>query len=419
MNRKFQQGAAILVITVLLLMGITLISIYATKVGILDQKISANEYRHKEAFANAEAALDQAAAFLSANPTLHRGDAGWESCSAGDGFPCNLTGIIDVYGTIASGAVSTGVANIAALTNSSSYLIRTANNTTAIGEGQSADGTGRATAQISYVTSSLIDVGELPPIMLPTGSLSGNFNIVPNPNGGGEGVPVSVWSKQTLDTSGANWKTCHHGEFKHNGIACLDSKGDGDSGDSWLACSCDGEISNSGNVDTDLILNTADFPDSPFAYLFDSGDLSTTAAEVLILKEEIKSRAERTGLVLEDCDDIVADFAGLTRSALVWVTGDCIIGGENVGSRDKPIILVVENLLRVNANSEVWGILFSFDDFVLNGGPVIHGSAISEVESDLTNGTYAQVYDEDLLASLTDDSINIELTKKKFSWRDF
>ena len=59
------------------------------------------------------------------------------------------------------------------------------------------------------------------------------------------------------------------------------------------------------------------------------------------------------------------------------------------------------------------------NDFVLTGGPVIHGSAISEIESDLTNGTYAQVYDEAILENLQDDSINIELSKQKYTWRDF
>lgn len=401
-----QQGAATLLVTVMLLIGVTLIALFATKVGILDQRISGNEYRHKEAFANAEAGLDQATAYLRKNQVLYASTVSWTASV------CAVS-TVDCYVPDSLSTVSVS----SVLSGSQSYLVKTADKYLAVGVGDSADNTGKSMVQVAYAKSSLIDAGELPPLMLPTGTLSGNFNIVPNPNGGGEGVPVSVWSKDTLDTSGANWKTCHHGEFQDGSSVCMDTKGDGASGASWLPCACDDEISNSGDVNEDLVLSAdADFPVSPFAYLFDSGN---TVSDGLALRDKIKERAERTGLVLADCTTIVADFAALTTSALVWVEGDCIIGGAVVGSREKPIILVVEDLLRVNANSEVWGILLSLNDFVLNGGPVIHGSAISEIESDLTNGTYSQVYDEAILENLQDDSINIELVKQKYSWRDF
>jgi len=415
-----QRGVATLFVSLMLLIAVTLLVMFAARVGILDQRISGNEYRHKEAFSNAEAGLDQAASYLRVHAALHDGNAtdGWVICNAGDAFPCTITGatmvLKDAGGNYLPATTSA---------DSSAYLVKTATGTIAAGEGQSNDTTGAARVQVEYAKTSLLTPGHIPPLMIPSGTLSGNFNIVPDPNGGGPGVPISVWATDTLDTVGANWKTCDHGEYKDGGEVCMDTKGNGiaGEGDDWLACSCDAERSSSGNVNEDIVLYDSGFPTSPFAYVFggeeDIAAGNTTAAE---FRAEIKSRAEATGLVLADCSAIDAEFNALNRPALVWVTGDCAIGSNiTVGNRVNPIILVVEGELRVNAGAEVWGILFGWTDFVLNGGPVIHGSAISEIPSDLTNGTYYQVYDAEVFENLRDDTINTDIAKKSYSWRDF
>ena len=57
-NNRFQQGMATLVITISVLIIITLMVIFATKVGIFDLRMAANEARYKEAFATGEGGLD-------------------------------------------------------------------------------------------------------------------------------------------------------------------------------------------------------------------------------------------------------------------------------------------------------------------------------------------------------------------------
>jgi len=52
-----QKGAVVLLISIVLLVGVTLITIFAARVGIIDLRISGNEYRHKESKAAAHAAL--------------------------------------------------------------------------------------------------------------------------------------------------------------------------------------------------------------------------------------------------------------------------------------------------------------------------------------------------------------------------
>jgi len=421
MSLKSQQGVVTLLVSIILLIGVTLITIFAARIGVMDQRISGNELRHKVAFASAEAGLDQAAAYLDANPVLHDGSVadGWATCAGSTSiFPCNLNGAELVLATVVTGtSITASINNILPL--SDSFLVKTTDTVIALGQGTSDDGTGAAIAQVSFAKTSLLTPGEVPPLMVPSGDLSGNFNIVPNPNGGGPGVPISVWAKDTLDTSGANWKTCDHGEFKDASDVCMDTKGDGVSGDSWSSCSCSTELSNSSNVGDDIVLYAAaDFPVSPFVYIF--GD-DTNGDTFATLSPEILARAEATGLVLEDCDTLSSDFNGLAGSSLVWITGALckISAGVEIGSRDKPIILVVEGELRVNAGAEVWGILMGLDKFVLNGGPIIHGSAISEIASELTNGNYSQVYDESVFDNLRDDTVNTEIAKVTYSWRNF
>lgn len=89
-NPKFQRGAAVLLVSVVLLIAVTLLIMFAARVGILDQRISGNEFRHKEAFSNAEAGLDQAASFLRVTPALHEDSAeGWTACDAN--YPCSIS----------------------------------------------------------------------------------------------------------------------------------------------------------------------------------------------------------------------------------------------------------------------------------------------------------------------------------------
>ncbi|WP_438970212.1 pilus assembly PilX family protein [Methylophaga sp.] len=401
-----QKGAAVIVTAILLLIGVTLVVTFAAQVGLQDQRISANQYRHKQAFANAEAGLDFTASFLRQNKSLHGGGVGWTTCAGNTTvFPCDISGAESVYGTISGGAVTSSVPMLAGLEG---YMVKVGDVTTVLGVGTSDDGSANSVVQVSYAANQLIVPGQLPPLMIPSGTLSGNFNIVPNPNGAGEGVPVSVWAKDTAVVTGGgtgNWKTCDHDQFRDGGAVCQDTKGDGVTGANWLSCQCNDERSNKNDLNEDIVLYpAADFPSSPFFYVF--GDTQVN----------VKSAA---GLVLPNCSSLATGFAGLSGSALVWVEGDCTINGAEIGSRDKPIVLVVEGEIRVNANSEVWGILFGLGDFVLNGGPVIHGSAISELPSDLTNGNYAQVYDPEVFANLKDPEINTIFSRLQYSWRDF
>ncbi len=414
---KTQRGAVVLVISVVLLIAVTLVVMYAARVGLQDQRISGNQYRHKQAFAAAEAGLEYAASYLRANPTLHSGNAadGWNTCSGNEAlFPCNIDGAEQVLGTVSGGTITSSVPVTAGV---NSFLVKTADEATvAVGVGTSDDNTANSVVQASYAVRSLVVPGQLPPLMMPSGNLSGSFTVVPNPNGGGPGVPISIWSTDdALATSTGSWQTCDHENYR-DGDVCMDTKGDGDTGGDWQDCNCSDFRSDKDNIGIDIVTYpTANFPTSPFVYVF--GEEGDNPAE---LKAEIKSIAESEGLILPNCDGLEGSFAGLTGSALVWVEGDCDINaGADIGSRNKPIVLVVEGDIRTNGGAEVWGIMVGLASFALNGGPVFHGSAIAEITGELTNGTYDQVYDADVFANVKDPDINSILSRVQYSWRDF
>lgn len=412
-----QRGAVVLVISVVLLIAVTLVVMYAARVGLQDQRISGNQYRHKQAFSNAEAGMEYAAAYLRANPVLHNGNAadGWNTCAGNTTlFPCNIGDAEEVLGTVSGGVITSDVPSTAGV---SSFLVKTTDGATvALGVGTSDDNTANSVVQASYAVRNLIVPGQLPPLMMPSGNLSGSFTVVPNPNGGGPGVPISVWSTDdALATATGSWQTCDHEDYR-DGDVCMDTKGDGETGDDWQGCSCTGYRSDKDNIGIDIVTYpTANFPTSPFVYVFgEEGDDPAT------LKAEVKSIAESEGLVRPNCDGLQGSFAGLTGSALVWIEGDCSINSNSViGSRNKPIVLVVEGDIKTNGGAEVWGILVGLAGFQLNGGPVFHGSAIADITGELTNGTYDQVYDEDVFANVTDPDINSILSRVQYSWRDF
>jgi Tfp pilus assembly protein PilX len=412
-SKHHQKGAAVVVTAVLLLIGVTLVVMFAAQVGLQDQRISGNQYRHKQAFANAEAGLEFAASFLGDNKSLHDGLAadGWTSCTGNTGiFPCSITGADSVYGTISGGTISSSVP--VATLPLEAYMVKVGDLTTVVGVGTSDDGTANSVVQVDYATQSLLVPGELPPLMMPGGELSGNFNIVPNPNGGGPGVPVSVWTKDSVSIGVGNWKTCDHDQYRDTtggaNDVCWDTKSAGTSRD-WLPCQCEDERSNKDDVNEDIVMYPdADFPSSPFFFVF-----GKTQAEV-------KEQAETEGLVLANCTNLAADVAAVGKPTLVWIEGPCDVSSASlIGSRANPVILVSEGKIDISANSELWGIFVSLDSVKLNGGPVIHGSMISEIDGDLTNGTYYQVYDPDVFANLEDSEINSILSRMQYSWRDF
>jgi len=417
-----QQGAVVLFVSIILLIGVTLITIFAARVGVMDQRISANEYRHKESQAAAAAALEQGAAFVSQNPDIYEGtSASWTNCTPIQStFPCTTSGqpYQKVYSSLSGSIINplSYTSDLSSGVSSDTYILFTTsasvgNVLTVIGKGSSLDGSADSIAKISYVKTSLLTPGEIPPIMAPTLKLKGNFTIVANPNSGADGssVPISGWVEHWPVTAAiGTWQTCHLGDFRDGTTVCSD---DYDSTDDWSGCICEEPLSNKdiANADKsiDIYEQTTNFP-KPFSYIFNNLDPS-----------DVENDIKTNGMHYPgDCPASLEtlDLSGLNKP-WVWVKGDCTV--PEVGTHLAPILLIVEGQMILNGNTEVWGLLMSLSDVQSNGAAILHGSLIADNTADITAGGYKQVYDPSVLDKLSDPTINTDLSKVKYSWIDF
>lgn len=424
---KHQSGLAAVVTAVVLLIVTTIIVVFSARFGLSEIKISANEARHKEAQQYADAALDQAASFIRRNPDLYQGSgAGWVACNTSvavqNAFPCTISieGQNDLvfesaYGTLVGNTIipfplnqdvtATGAASAPFIMFDSGV---TGNILTVVGVGASNDGTARAGAKIDYAQVSLLTPGEIPPVMAPQLNLNGNFTIVGNPNNGvgTTGVPLSGWTQNNTSGTGS-WQTCHLGDLQYNGNICIDTYGDSVADRAnWKQCACTTPLSNKDFVNYDILVEPAgQFPD-PLQYVF--GFSNIDQLRTVIAAEGRYYPAGCTGLE-------TLNLASLNRP-WVFVEGDCTVPA--IGTKALPVVLVVNGRMTVNANTDVWGLLFSNTELKTNGAAVVHGAMIARNIADITNGGYKQIYDPDVLERLAEDELNTSLSKVPYSWTD-
>ncbi|MGZ4959178.1 MAG: PilX N-terminal domain-containing pilus assembly protein [Methylomonas sp.] len=415
-NIHRQNGMATLVSVVVVLIILTLMALYAAKVGVFDLRMAANEARYKEAFATAEAGLDLAVERFA------------------DQFQNNFTGNWTTIVNNSVIAAGTGLNGAAAGANQPSFGVAINNTGASIGgvtvyefvsTGISADGTG--TARVSrQVTMKAILGGAAPDVpVIVSGSVGsgGDFNIVANPNGGGNGIPVSVWTGRTNSnvTMTGSSATCQMQFYAGNNAACSNPSGNAElisQGSSGLVLTS----SSPGNPSyPDILPNDPNFPADLFQFLFGvpRSDWQT-----------VKSMAASNNQVVADCSGLNATSGQKFR--LWWVTGDCNMGSNQViGSEADPVILVIDDhqLNMGGGGAKIYGIPFLFNNpsnaatpsAAFHGSPSIFGAFISDVGGTAMQGSYSIVYDPTLInnASSTSSPANFSLAYIPGSWRDF
>ncbi|MDD5267266.1 MAG: pilus assembly PilX N-terminal domain-containing protein [Methylococcales bacterium] len=398
-----QQGMATLIVSIVVLIITTLMVLMAAKVGIFDFRMAANEARYKEAFATAEAGLDFAVQKFD-DQFRHNFDgtaASWTTIINNSQVP---------NGRKADGtAAGAGEASFGVSITDTGALIGGVSVYRFQSTGLSADGTGTATVQ-REITMKKILGGSSPEVsVMAAGSVGtgGDFNIVANPNGAGNGIPVSIWTggpspNGDVTFTGNSAATCQLGDF--NGT-CSNPSGE--------------KLSSKGNVGPDILANDPNFPHDIFQYMFGvaRGDWET-----------IYSMANSNYQVADNCTGLSATSGQKFR--LWWITGDCNISGITIGSETAPVILVIDDHTLVDhSNGTFYGIPYIFDnpsnpgipsaDF--GGTPVIYGALVSDAGGGAMQGSYSVVYDSTLLGNIAspNNSANYGIGYIPGSWRDF
>jgi hypothetical protein len=237
--------------------------------------------------------------------------------------------------------------------------------------------------------------GRSPAVPLTTKSSfppSGTAEVVPNPNSGGTGVPISVWMNgnpgcsadgSVIDPSSGSWATCEMHEWYG-----IDVMPDNFACPGTCSCTTNESISNTmGSTDTlgiDLVQDE-EFPCDLFQFYF-----GVPRSSYEIVKGYSK--------IINNCDGL-----GPNSFGIIWVTGtECRINANTqVGSPEAPVMLIsAASLTRLNGGANIYGTLFVTDVEDANatldslGTNTVYGSVIVDGTLGSYQGTFQVVWNE-------------------------
>lgn len=423
-NRSSETGAATLIITVVLLLVSTLMLTFANRVGIFDIRTTVNEYRYKEAFSAAEAGLDFASKrFENAFRAQFSGSTPAQTEAS---ITAILTAVQVPARTLTDGTLWNANSAQPSFTAS---IVRTGQAVNGIpvfqvtSTGFTADATGRAeiSRQFSMINVFAGNSPEVPIIAAGAVGTGGNFNIVANPNGGGQGIPLSVWtgkSSSNINPSSSS-ATCYI-EF-YTGSQCGNP-----SGNTELLSKGTNNLSlGAYNIDyPDLLPNDPQFPDDLFTFMF------RLERKDWQLK---RAQAGNYNQVVRTCADVLAAGSNAgNRFPVWWVTDSCDISGGVIGSADKPVIVILDDVAaRFSgggaAATNLFGVMYMFNNpdragtpsASFTGGYTVRGSIVSDVGGNAMNGTYSVVHDPQVFRAFTSSGSSYSFSVVPGSWRDF
>jgi hypothetical protein len=237
----------------------------------------------------------------------------------------------------------------------------------------------------------------------------GTAEIVPNPNGGGPGVPVSAWLNanttdpkcqapdMAADPTGGSWTTCERHEWYGVDKLPDENSPNGKYACPTATCSCGpGEkyISHAEDLSLDIIIDEQ-FPCDLFEHTFN------------VPRDDYKTVKYGPGVqVIKNCDSLGPDSKGT-----YWVDGSvgtCKLNSVEVGSPDNPVFLIsAADEMALAGNAVIWGVLFvttvegGTGEMSVTGTNTLYGAGIVEGPIKNFNGTYQIVYNDDLVDRAT------------------
>lgn len=495
-----QKGSTLLVAVVLLLLA-GVMTLFALNVGLFETRSTANDLRAKMVNEVAEAGLSEGFEFLMRQHADWLDDpARWTQCEATDTtFPCGVVPQFEPDGTTPRRATmykyngtAGSIDDIDDSLDAFMLPIPLANRLASVGNFNVAYGVApvlcrvarplptepantpvRCTTDLANATrqriATFVSVGAIPgeaarttltqtvgryallqngpevPPVLASGSvdLTGTLQIVTNPNSGGPGVPVSIWTRKDVVKHGTP-NTCYADEFFRYG----DKHGDAQ----WVGtevrtvicdtCECSGDKSlsfdKSGNqidegidildidgntaggnpaqANRDVRLNMNEFPCDLFDYVFgvptwrdtnsdyfcetrrarvsytpdwnpslqesvfpDEGYLYTNAAHIIVDASDAQAVRITAG------SDKIVTNAYLDQNArgVIWCQTGCNVGsGQVVGSPDHPVLLIIDGSARIQGR--VFGMVFLRTDAEGPIDPATGGTAVLDMNAGAT-----------------------------------
>ena len=389
---SFNKASGFITLTVVLIIVllITALTLMTGKMLMGEQRSASNQVRYHEAMNAAQAGLDKAIIQLMDN---FENQTNLNHLTAAPYYHVTFGNVVEV--PLGSSTIKTVTINSV---GTAGYSASSATSTNA--ESQ-------ATVSQQVLSISPISATPAAPLTVAAGmAAGGNFTVAANPNGGGPGVPISIWSKNTVAV-GSSSSTCGQQEY-YDGT-----------------CSLEAYSSSKAGINSDILANDPNFPADLLSYIFNG---STSVQDVIdSVKSSYSSTAQialhigASGTGLTNCSSLDTSSKGI-----YVIRGTCSPPGD-VGSRAFPVILLVVNgSFTMNANKNIYGIIFTYTepsatgtyDVMLNGGATIYGALVSNFELGNSNGTYNAVYDAETLSNLS-NSVESIVSTIPGSWRDW
>ena len=373
---KRHAGFTTFTVTLLLILILVGISLLVGKLMVADRKISVNEVQYRQALALAELGIADGMGRVSIDPAW-RSSSGISVSTAQGTY---LLSVKDVPDELVEVGTSPNTLEVTPV-----ELVSTATLPSNLGT---------ATVRVQVAAYHLLSAAKAVPLMVAGGaSIGGNFTVVANPNGGGPGVPLSVWSDQAVGGSGS-WQTCHQGDFSGG--------------------SCSTNLSDDNDIGPDIKASDPTFPDDLLWYLF--GEPNTD--------EGWANMFDNGAISIPNCSSLGATSTGIF---IVDVGVDCDFTASLIGSAGAPVVLIVrDGDLTMNGGLVFNGIIFAHSDdpsnpprVKANGTATVNGSLIANAPIDITSGTFNVKYDQSVLDGVQQGA-SFQTTKMvPGSWRDW
>jgi hypothetical protein len=406
-----QRGVGTLAIALILLLGVTVTLLFTANIATMEQRMSGNELRAKQAAAAAQAGVEHALAGLGQPGTpltqtfapdtdLRSGSTyrtvlwAWDTADPGNTGPDADNACPDVPG------LPLGYSAAVVPQQAGSFLILSC--------AWSDDRAARSMAVMAVAqTPALTDAAKAAPLIsksyVDTFGAGRVFNFFTN---------LTIWAGGPLDVTGnAGTTFIRNPDF-------VPASGNADDYYDELPNRCDstGAVS----ATDPYICTTRGGAQGPDVIQSDlSLETITEAGFFEAFTGQTKESYEENFAYVWPPDRNLEELATLddSDSRIIWINGDVSLpSGITIGSSQDPLILIIAGNLTVTGNTKFYGTLYVEGTLTTNGTPEFYGVAIVEGEVDTVGGTPSFIYDN--LAVTTTQQMTLT-GRVAGSWRDW
>ncbi|MFP4155093.1 MAG: PilX N-terminal domain-containing pilus assembly protein [Halothiobacillaceae bacterium] len=409
LDRRQERGQVTLLVALVLLVAITIVVLFTARSAIVEQRVSANETRAKQAMAAAEAGLDRAHVYMREDG-LDQDDDGTLDVLATQTLGNGATNRVlfcdgsDPEFNPASGGHCARNATGTMTCNAASPRARHA---TIVACGWSDDSAARhQVTQVVRSSPSMANPPSNPLTARGTVNVAGNMTVVNYYNN------LTIWTGQTLDYNNATAKT-----FIRDPNLPAPETPDLDDPDAlagYPAVPEDINFANCSNTGDYYICGTHKDARGPDVIESDTTLRNLSNEQLFESYFGLPPDDYRDQVVTSEVTHQELTDGDSRDGEIIWLDEGGSINRE-LGTRLDPVILIVDGDVEFGGNAVIHGIVYVRGDLGGSGTPRIYGSIIVEGEADGT-GNVTVLYDP--VAAGGAASIG-ELSGVPGSWRDW